>query len=70
MTNEIRELGVELETVSGGAFAGIRELIAVTQIQTSNANGATLAGAEKQRVAGAIDLSPLQTVGRGGAYHR
>ena len=54
---------------SGGSFSGIRELIAVTHLQAGNANGNKLDGAEKQRTAGAIDLSPLQMVGRG-AYQK
>jgi hypothetical protein len=45
-----RELTVsELDGVTGGAFAGIDALIAVTQAKVDNANNDALAGASKQQ---------------------
>ena len=49
MSNEIRELSKDdLESVSGGGFAGIDALIAVTQMKVDNANNDAMAGAHAQ----------------------
>ena len=52
MTSDIRELSMDqLESVSGsGATDGISRLIAVTQMKTSNANDAAMAGGQWQSV--------------------
>jgi hypothetical protein len=49
MSNEIGELSTdELESVSGGGFAGIDALIAVTQMKVDNAKNNAMAGAQAQ----------------------